>query len=138
MGFIGKTVKKFSKEELKKPTSIFLPKEEIVADIIKNMTDIKTQKMIASDFTPNPTLNKSKTLSIIMFKSEFMRNIRNHYNLWDEKNPYLKRDLESSEYEITNGVITDPMFPDNFSSAIIDEVIKHFKAIHPDVKYCDF
>jgi hypothetical protein len=46
------------------------------------------------------------------------RGIRNFYGLWHANNPHTGGD----EFEITDGVVTDPRHPDNFSGRVIERV----------------
>jgi len=54
--------------------------------------------------------------------------VRNYYGLWHPECPYTKPG--SADLEIKDGIITDPMFPDNLSMRIIDRVRKVFTAEH--------
>ena len=44
--------------------------------------------------------------------------IRNFYGLWHADNPHT----EAEDVEVTDGIITDPRHPDNFSGRVIDRV----------------
>lgn len=51
-------------------------------------------------------------------------NIRNHYKMWHENNPYFK--LEDAI--VKDGVIIDPLFPDNACSVIMRMISLECKA----------
>ena len=48
--------------------------------------------------------------------------VRNYYGLWHASCPYTK--CGDLDLEITDGIITDPLFPDNMSARIIERVRK--------------
>jgi len=48
--------------------------------------------------------------------------IRNYYGLWHPRNPYTRFDRVDDD--VTAGVVTDPLHPDNLSGRVIDRVIK--------------
>jgi hypothetical protein len=50
--------------------------------------------------------------------------VRNYYGLWHPECPYTK--TGGADLEVKDGIITDPMFPDNLSMRIIDRVRKVF------------
>ena len=54
--------------------------------------------------------------------------VRNYYGLWHPECPHTK--TSGADLEIKDGIITDPMFPDNLSMRIIDRVRKVFTAEH--------
>lgn len=56
------------------------------------------------------------------------RGIRNFYGLWHADNPHT----EAEDVEITDGIITDPRHPDNFSGRIVDRVKAELKRLYPE------
>jgi hypothetical protein len=50
--------------------------------------------------------------------------IRNYYGMWHANNPYT----EAEDAETTDGFITDPRHPDNFSGRVIDRVKAELRA----------
>jgi hypothetical protein len=46
--------------------------------------------------------------------------IRNFYGMWHADNPHT----EAEFVEVTDGIVTDPRHPDNFSARVIDRVKK--------------
>ena len=56
------------------------------------------------------------------------RGIRNYYGLWHANNPHI----EAEDVEITDGVITDPRHPDNFSGRVVDRVKAELKRLYPE------
>jgi len=44
--------------------------------------------------------------------------IRNHYNLWHEENPHT----EIKNPVMEDGIITDPLFPDQMSQRLIERI----------------
>jgi len=54
--------------------------------------------------------------------------VRNYYGLWHVSCPYTKCGDSGRpaplDLEITDGIITDPLFPDNMSARIIERVRK--------------
>lgn len=60
------------------------------------------------------------------------RAVRNWYGLWKPECPYTK--LVDTDLELTDGVITDPLFPDNLSATIIDRVKATLQKEHADAE----
>jgi hypothetical protein len=53
--------------------------------------------------------------------------IRNYYGMWHANNPHT----EAEDAELTDGFITDPRHPDNFSGRVIDRVKAELAARFP-------
>lgn len=51
------------------------------------------------------------------------RGIRNYYGLWHADNPHTAFGADD-DVEITDGIITDPRHPDNFSDRVVQRVKK--------------
>jgi hypothetical protein len=103
----------------------FLSEDEIVEDLVAKIVADEVAMQRWTDPVSwkfpciNPALND--------FKEEpehsgcmlwISREIRNYYGLWDPENPYTKID----DCLIEDGVITDPLFPDNLSGRVVDRV----------------
>jgi hypothetical protein len=58
------------------------------------------------------------------------RGIRNYYGLWHADNPHTAFGVDDN-VEITDGIITDPRHPDNFSGRVVDRVKDELAARFP-------
>jgi hypothetical protein len=67
-------------------------------------------------FSPEPK-DDPEHAGCLMFAS---MSIRNFYGMWHADNPHT----EAEFVEVTDGVVTDPRHPDNFSGRVFDRVKK--------------
>lgn len=99
--------------------------EDLVAKIKNNDDAIKVwsspDAFVMPKFDPKSLDVPDATAGALMFAG---MSIRNWYGLWDTDNPYTKTANKLCDMEITDGIITDPLHPDNFSGRIIDRVRK--------------
>jgi len=115
----------------------YLNEEEIAADMIakiranpegvKVWLDPVSWKMPYGDYKELPP-HAGALINVGM-------QVRNYYGLWHPECPYTKPG--SADLEVKDGIITDPMFPDNLSMRVIERVrkvfadeAKHSKELH--------
>ena len=87
-----------------RPT-VFLTFNEIVKDLMTTLSE--SDKDHIASLPQRDLISLHDTLG---------RHIRNCYGLWDERNPYVKHHALTTTRD---GVITDPMHPDQVSQDII-------------------
>ena len=109
----------------------YLDQNEIFEDIVSKLTDLETKHLLASNFTPNPYGSKTEKLSIIMQRSSFGRWLRNSYDLWNVDNPHTQINVPPN----SDGIIDNPLFPDNYSEVIIQKLVSYYQTMYPNVKY---
>jgi hypothetical protein len=56
------------------------------------------------------------------------RGIRNFYGLWHADNPHTG----VGEYEVTDGIVTDPRHPDNFSQRVVERAKAELARLFPE------
>jgi hypothetical protein len=56
------------------------------------------------------------------------RGIRNFYGLWHADNPHTG----GNDYEITDGIVTDPRHPDNFSQRVVERAKAELARLFPE------
>jgi hypothetical protein len=115
----------------------YLNEDGIVADVLKRVTaeaeavkrwlDPKSWKIpMVSD--SGDADKSADTDGCLVFAG---MSIRNFYGLWHADHPHTAFGLED-DVEITDGVITDPRHPDNFSGRVIDRVKAELKKLVPE------
>ena len=101
----------------------YLDEDGIVADILaKVRADPKVVQMWLDDDSWHMPMSMDGLLGkpsagALMFAGMA---IRNWYGLWHPECPYTRN--TGPDLEITDGVVTDPLFADNLSGRIIDRV----------------
>jgi len=118
----------------------YLDEDGIVADIIKRVTAdtvaIKRWLDPQSWYMPNVKFSLGdlamdqlpEGAGSLMFAPMA---IRNFYGLWHASNPHTAFGLDD-DVEITDGIVTDPRHPDNFSGRVIRLVMEELKRLHPE------
>lgn len=104
----------------------YLSEDEIVAQILSNLNadaeamkrwrDPESWRMSTAPYPELPQPNAGCLMFVGM-------SIRNHYGLWDDDNPYTNTSADpNDETKVKDGVIIDPLFPDNMAGRIIERV----------------
>jgi len=105
---------------------VFLSEDEIVNDLLKRILEQPNGRKIWLDpaswrlpmsvdgrMAEDTPAHAGSLLFVGM-------SIRNYYGLWEPTNPYTR--TSGPALQIKNGIITDPLFPDNLSGRVIDRV----------------
>lgn len=111
----------------------YMSPDEIFNNLTVTIIDGPTQRAFASGFTPHPEADLNERMAVTYGRSMIGMQIRNSFGMWHRANPQFHIDPEPSD----QGVVDDPLFPDNACGAIIERVSAHFKAIYPDCEYAD-
>lgn len=115
----------------------YLDEDGIVADVLKRVQadEVALQRWLDPWSWKFPYLGRPMPFSkespqppehagCLLFAD---RGIRNFYGLWHADNPHTGGD----DFEITDGIITDPRHPDNFSGRIVDRVKAELARLYP-------
>jgi hypothetical protein len=115
----------------------YLNEDDVVTDVLKRVSSdpVAVQRWLdpwSWQFPPigarpipfAPKLDIPDHAGCLLFAP---MSIRNYYGMWHANNPYT----EAEDFELTDGYITDPRHPDNFSRRVVDRVKAELAASFP-------
>jgi hypothetical protein len=117
----------------------YIDEDGVVADILKRVTadDVAVKRWLdpQSWYMPNVRFSLGglavdevpEGAGSLMFAPMA---IRNFYGMWHADNPHT----EVEDLETTDGIVTDPRHPDNFSGRVIRRVKEELKRLYPEPK----
>jgi hypothetical protein len=119
------------KEEIKEPKynlnpdGSFMNADQIFEHFISDKVEksSETKEMLATDFEPPKEASREEDMSYLFGKQQFGRWLRNSYGLWAKDNPYTVLNPKPN----SQGIIDDPLFPDNYSGVIVNRITEYYK-----------
>ena len=94
------------RESIAKKADPYMTVEEIVEDIVAR-----------GDASERASWRSVTRDQVIEAHHGTGREIRNYFRLWEPENPYTR--IDGPDLVIENGVITDPLFPDQVSNEVM-------------------